>query len=85
MTFSYKKRGYLADAIQYDGTNFSAVSQMLHAGGASTNYHNEHEIMVRMENGIETLHAGDWVVTGENGQIKIYNSASFHIKYEMVV
>lgn len=84
MTKNCRKRGYSAEFIEYNGTNFPAVSKMLQEAGATVNYHNEREIMIRMGGGIETLHAGDYVVKGENGQVKIYVPSNFHVKYEII-
>jgi hypothetical protein len=83
MTKKCRKRGYSADFIEYDGTNYPQVSKMLEDAGAAVNYHNEHEIIIRSETGIETLREGDFIVRGENGRVKTYVPASFHAKYEI--
>jgi hypothetical protein len=57
---------------------------MLQEAGATVNYHNEREIMVRTGTGIETLRSSDFVVRGENGRVKTYTPASFHVKYEIL-
>lgn len=84
MSKTCRKRGYKATFIQYNGKNFPEVSAMMAEAGAKVNHHDENQVMIRTEAGIETLRAGDFVVRGENGVVKTYVPASFHIKYEEI-
>lgn len=82
MTIKCRKRPYQADAIQWHGLNFREVSGMLESCGCIANLYGTDMVMIRSELGINTLRLGDWVVRGENNQVKTYTDSIFHIKYE---
>lgn len=77
MTATHQKRAYRAVCTQWDGTNTAQILALL---GDATQY--GENIMCRYSLGISTLRVGDWVVVGENGEIKTYRNEVFHVKYE---
>ena len=78
MKLSHRKRAYKADAIQWDGTNTEVVFDAYPGAELFGSRH----IMVRHAEGISTLNIGDWVVRGENGEVKSYSDDVFKVKYE---
>lgn len=77
-----RKRPYRAEAIQWHGLNFAEVSEMLESGDCIADLFDSNTVMIRSERGIDTLRLGDWVVRGENSQVKTYTDSVFHSKYE---
>jgi hypothetical protein len=75
--YTHAKRPYMAHAIQYNG-NAETIMQLVPSlrldwvGG---------EINARIGDNIRHLKHGDWVVKGENGNVKIYDNATFNVKY----
>lgn len=82
MAIKCRKRPYHADAIQWHGLNFREVSDMIERGGCIANLYGTDMVMIRSARGVDTLRLGDWVVRGENDQVKTYTDSVFHIKYE---
>jgi hypothetical protein len=75
--YTHQKRPYRAKCLQWDGTNAAALDDVLQ-------HLTEHgsELLIRHHGMIETLRVGDWVVTGENGEVKCYTDEVFRVKYE---
>jgi hypothetical protein len=75
--YTHAKRPYMAHAIQYNG-NAETIMQLVPSlrldwvGG---------EINARIGDNIRHLKHGYWVVKGENGNVKIYDNATFNVKY----
>lgn len=82
MATKCRKRPYRAEAIQWHGLNFMDVVEMLEIGGCVANLYGTDMVMIRSERGVDTLRLGDWVVRGENNNIKTYTDSVFHSKYE---
>lgn len=82
MFIKCRKRPYLATAIQWHGLNFREVSDMIESGGCIANLHGSDLVIIRSARGVGTLRLGDWVVQGENQEVKTYTNGIFHIKYE---
>lgn len=83
-TPTHQKHPYLAHAIQWDGDNTPAVFEAL-KGFAKDVYpsvYNVDHIYIRHEHGVTVIRKGWWVVTGENGEVKVYSDEVFNIKYE---
>lgn len=60
-----------------------AFVELLESGGCFGKLSGSDTVMVRGAQGISTLRLGDWVVRGENNQVKIYTNSIFHSKYEL--
>lgn len=91
MTPTHKRRARHAEALQFNDANIQDVLAKLHQteGCTAEPYKgNTGMILVRntisdgMNPGIYTLYVGDWLVTGENGEMKHYSDYQFKIKYE---
>ena len=92
--YNCRKRQYYATAVQFTEANEAEVLALLNN---KTTYASMYivrdelrQIMVRFskpapgQRMIDTLDAGSWVVTGENGAVKCYTDEQFKIKYEEV-
>ena len=85
--FTHQKRPYCANAVQFTNTNTEHILTILNQNAEALKY-GPTEIMIRFAEPmqgrklIDVIKHGDWVVTGENGNIKIYTNESFYIKYE---
>lgn len=55
---------------------------MIEIGGCIANLFGSDTVMIRGAHGVNTLRLGDWVVRGENNNVKTYADSVFHIKYE---
>ena len=76
--FTHMKRPYRAQAIQWDSSNTSEIMQML----SSTSRLYNGKLMLKHKNGdFSTLSPTDWVVKGENGEVKRYSDEVFNTKY----
>ena len=86
----YRKRAYHADAIRLSEETKSQVLYLLNDKVAYAVPYGPLEIMVRFSEPaegrklIDTIAYGDWVVTGENGLVKVYTDEQFHSKYEVI-
>lgn len=74
---THQKRPYKARCVQWVGINTEEIVSLLKDVQPWGDY-----LMYRYPNGVGTLRMGDWVVVGENGQVKCYTDAVFRIKYE---
>lgn len=79
-----RKRPHTAAAVQWHGHNFTQVLALLESDECTASLHDSQTIIIRAGSGINTLRIGDYVVQGENGQIKTYTAAQFAVKYERV-
>jgi hypothetical protein len=75
---THKKRAYLADCIQWDGSNFEEVRELF---PDAENFIDQF-ITLRGHGWLKTLKIGDWLVVGENLEVKCYSPEIFEIKYE---
>ena len=83
---THKKRAYYAEAIQWTGDNFAAIARMMGIEPSSDEIvlWGGHQVILRHARGIDTLHIGDWLARGENGNVKRYTDEVFNTKYEGV-
>ena len=95
MCYTHKKRPYKAKCIQWDTSNTLEILDTLRLNGDEAYTHglerqNIQHIMVKFKeklNGrpdIVTIEPSDWVVVGENKEVKTYSNAQFHIKYKEI-
>lgn len=84
MTIKCRKRPYTATAIQWGGENFDQVCDMLESIDCTADLYGVDKVMIRSNIGIETLNLGDWVVQGENLNVKTYTDQEFQTKYEQI-
>lgn len=77
----YRKRSYLANAVQLSLENQTEVLEFL---GKEASPYGVNCIILREDRGISTVRIGDFVVQEENGVVKTYVPSSFHVKYEEV-
>jgi hypothetical protein len=90
--YTHRKHPYYAKAIQLTAHNRDEIIAVVRATNkeAIASTYGEDALMVRFANPLprqcspDTMYAGDWVVTGENGVTKIYTNEAFNIKYEKV-
>jgi hypothetical protein len=80
--FTHRKRGYKADVIIWDESNTDKILPLLNVH--SLKYHNgEAVLIVRTEEGLETLRYGSCIVKRENNTINWYKTLEeFNIQYE---
>jgi len=78
MKATHQKRPYLAECVRWDGTNFDELGSIF---SDIENVGSSGWLMVRGKQ-VFGIPLGYWVVTGENGQVKVYSDAIFNIKYE---
>lgn len=81
--FTHRKRPYHAEAVKWDGSNYDAIKALIPQAEKPyfTAYGNGY-IAIRTTGRLDTLAIGDWVVRGENGQVKCYKPEAFESKYE---
>lgn len=82
MTHTHQKRPYRAHAVQWNGSNYHEVEALFAGTGSYPSLYDNHQIIVRSMQRIDTLSPGWWVVKGENGVVKCYDDATFNVKYE---
>jgi hypothetical protein len=81
LMFTHQKRPYKALAIQWNGSNAEEVASLLKV---EFRWYNDH-LMLKHENGdFSTLKQSDWIVRGENGEVKTYTDYTFITKYTEV-
>jgi hypothetical protein len=76
--YTHVKHPYLAHAIQFNGQNTAQIIEL--APGIRLDWVGG-EINARIGDDIRHLKRGDWIVKGENGNVKIYDDATFNTKY----
>lgn len=87
MNHTHRKKAYTAECMQWNThSDKDNIIQTLQDHGYEVTQYG-HCIMIRYndgrdENSIDTMYIGDWLVTGENGNIKRYTDDVFNIKYE---
>ena len=84
--FTHQKRPYRANAIQWTGDNTQAVFDALKGFSKDVypSVYNDNHIYIRHEHGVTVIGKGWWVVTGENGDVKLYSDSVFNVKYERI-
>jgi hypothetical protein len=80
--YTHVKHPYLAHAIQFNGQNTAQIIEL--APGIRLDWVGG-EINARIGDNIRHLKHGDWVVKGENGNVKIYDNATFNVKYMGII
>ena len=78
--FTHQKKPCRAICVQYNGSNNDEVFSLLSAGGFSVERMGEY-IILRKEEHLKAITAGEWVVQGENGAVKTYSDSEFNVKY----
>lgn len=82
MNYTHKKRQYNAHAVQWTQNNLVDVQAMLPSAEISKV---GDVAFIRYAPGeCNVMKSLDWIVKGENGDIKIYSDDIFHIKYEEI-
>ena len=85
--FTHQKRPYRATAVQFTNTNAEHILTILNQNAEALKY-GPTEIMIRFavpmqgRKLIDVITHGDWVVTGENDEVKVYTNEQFKLKYE---
>ena len=82
MEHTHKKKAYFATALQYSDETKANILSIL---GDDASVFGENYIIVRANKGVKTVRKGDWVVIGENKEIKIYTNNEFNTKYEGII
>lgn len=90
--YNCRKRQYYAKAVQLTPDNEAQVLAILNNGTTRTTIYEGQSrcLIVRFsaptpgQRAVDTLNFGNWVVTGENGEVKCYSDKQFKIKYEEV-
>lgn len=91
MNYTHEKVPYYASAVQWTGQNDKEVLALLNNRDTYATRYGLYQIMVRFSHPaegqkmIDTLDAGSWIVTGENGQVKCYTDKQFNIKYREIL
>ena len=80
--YTHKKRPYLAHAIQWDESNLESIAAMLPKAEVQMV---GRVAFIRYEPGeCDIMRPRDWIVKGENGDVKLYSDDIFRVKYEEV-
>ena len=91
MKYTHEKIPYYAHAVQWKGSNTEEILTLLNNRDTYATRYGIHQIMVRFshpaegQRSIDTLDAGSWVVTGENGTVKCYTDEQFKTKYREII
>lgn len=77
MSSNYRKRPYIAkQAIQCNPSNLPKILELFPDAE-----HFEPYITLRGPDWLRAMSYTDWIVQGENGQIKLYTNEEFNTKY----
>jgi hypothetical protein len=79
--YNCKKVAYYGESVQWDGSNLLKMQELC-SGLVCRLLKYDDLLMVRLNNEIFTLKVGDWMVKGENGEVKHYTNEIYHIKYQ---
>ncbi|MFA5170397.1 MAG: hypothetical protein WC426_02445 [Sulfuriferula sp.] len=75
---THAKRPYLAKAVQFDGSNSIEIADL--SSKIRLNWVGP-ALLMRLGIHVRHMEVGDWAVKGENGVVKFYDDATFHVKY----
>lgn len=82
--FNFQLKPYRGNCIQWLGVNAEDVIEQIRKYPGITNIEIFRliYIMIRYDAGVHSLKPGDWVVIGEDGDIRFYSDEQFLNKYE---
>lgn len=80
MRFNYELLPYRAVCFQWDGTNAEVICKFID----NALVFREKYIVIRHKDGVNTLNIGDWVIKGEDGEIRFYTKELFQLKYRPI-
>ena len=89
MKFNYEKKSYKAKCIQYDGTNYQAIYDLMYGEDVDIReFRGFVQIRflkpLKCQKVIDNIEVGMWVVVRENENKVIYTDEQFKIKYKEI-
>lgn len=84
--FSHELHPYRAETVQWIGDNTADVLILIEniPNIVSATVSREIYLMIRHADGIKTLKHGDWIIKGEDGEVRFYTKEIFPSKYRSI-